>query len=163
MSPKEIAAAADYMNVTADLFIEEYATSKLQSLTKEEDNLPWILVKNQETDKGPGCVFLDNETNFCKIYPVRPIQCSTYPFWPEIMESEKHWNSEVRRHDDDLSSSLPTWTPDEGGCEGMKILNEQNSLPNAENAVSLNVALEQLSLYQRTDRRLPRDRDFEKL
>jgi Fe-S-cluster containining protein len=160
MSPEEVAAAADYVNLTAPEFIETYAESKLDSPTKQDD-IPWILVKNQETEGEKGCVFLDNETNFCKIYPVRPIQCSTYPFWTNIIESEYHWNTEVRRADDDLSSSLPAWSAEDGGCEGMKILDEENTSSNTEDGVAMEEALEQLSLYQRTDRRLPREGDFE--
>ena len=27
----------------------------------------------------------------CEIYPVRPLQCRTWPFWPENLTSEKAW------------------------------------------------------------------------
>ena len=30
------------------------------------------------------CVFLTDEG--CSIYPVRPLQCRTYPFWPYLLE-----------------------------------------------------------------------------
>ncbi len=39
------------------------------------------------------CVFLKDYK--CSIYPVRPTQCRTYPFWPSIMESKKSWDSEA--------------------------------------------------------------------
>lgn len=32
----------------------------------------------------------------CRIYPVRPLQCRTYPFWVENMRSRYHWRR-VRR------------------------------------------------------------------
>jgi Fe-S-cluster containining protein len=32
----------------------------------------------------------------CGVYEDRPIQCSTYPFWPSIMESEAAWRDEAR-------------------------------------------------------------------
>jgi Fe-S-cluster containining protein len=35
------------------------------------------------------CIFL--EQNRCTIYPVRPPQCRTYPFWPENLRSEAAW------------------------------------------------------------------------
>jgi len=32
----------------------------------------------------------------CIIYPVRPTQCRTYPFWKKIMKSRRAWNREGR-------------------------------------------------------------------
>jgi uncharacterized protein len=34
------------------------------------------------------CVFYDKG---CKIYPVRPMQCRTFPFWKEILEKPGNW------------------------------------------------------------------------
>lgn len=34
----------------------------------------WIELKSTKD----GCIFLDQETNYCKIYEARPLQCSTY-------------------------------------------------------------------------------------
>lgn len=42
------------------------------------------------------CVFLRND-NSCRIYPVRPVQCRTYPWWPEILHSKSSWNAEAVR------------------------------------------------------------------
>lgn len=30
----------------------------------------------------------------CTIYPVRPTQCRTYPFWPETLRNEAAWKRE---------------------------------------------------------------------
>lgn len=35
------------------------------------------------------CVFLENHR--CNIYDIRPIQCQTYPFWPENLKSKSRW------------------------------------------------------------------------
>ncbi len=37
------------------------------------------------------CIFWENG---CKVYPARPIQCSTYPFWTFILESKTSWDKE---------------------------------------------------------------------
>jgi Fe-S-cluster containining protein len=42
------------------------------------------------------CVFLDARGE-CGIYPVRPMQCRTYPFWPEIVRRQQGWRRESRR------------------------------------------------------------------
>jgi len=39
-----------------------------------------------------GCTFLRDRR--CSIYPVRPAQCRTWPFWPENMDPEV-WEHEV--------------------------------------------------------------------
>lgn len=36
-----------------------------------------------------GCIFLKNEQ--CTVYPVRPLQCRTFPFWPENVKSAYRW------------------------------------------------------------------------
>ena len=52
-----------------------------------------LVINNQG---GGPCVFLTRD-NRCKIYPVRPLQCRTYPFWPEVVNSKAMWRSEARR------------------------------------------------------------------
>lgn len=37
------------------------------------------------------CTFFDPEKRHCKVYPVRPIQCRTWPFWQSNIESEQSW------------------------------------------------------------------------
>lgn len=41
----------------------------------------------KETPNGD-CVFFDDR---CTIYPVRPTQCKTYPFWFKNLRSEEAW------------------------------------------------------------------------
>ena len=42
------------------------------------------------------CIFLDGEGR-CRVYTVRPVQCRSYPFWPELIASAAAWNREARR------------------------------------------------------------------
>jgi len=42
------------------------------------------------------CIFLDARGK-CRVYTVRPVQCRTYPFWPELVDSAAAWNREARR------------------------------------------------------------------
>jgi hypothetical protein len=37
------------------------------------------------------CVFYGSEG--CKVYPVRPVQCQTFPFWPHVMKTRREWES----------------------------------------------------------------------
>ncbi len=41
---------------------------------------------------GAACIFLEGTR--CSVYPVRPVPCRTWPFWPEMMKPEV-WKTEV--------------------------------------------------------------------
>jgi Fe-S-cluster containining protein len=40
------------------------------------------------------CRFYDEG---CRIYPVRPLQCRTYPFWFSQMRSQRQWDNAIRQ------------------------------------------------------------------
>ncbi len=42
------------------------------------------------------CVFFDSQKRGCTIYPVRPIQCRTWPFWKSNTESPDLWKETQR-------------------------------------------------------------------
>lgn len=42
----------------------------------------------------PECAFLDADRR-CTIYPVRPVQCRTWPFWDVNIESRARWDANV--------------------------------------------------------------------
>lgn len=37
------------------------------------------------------CTFFDGQTRKCTVYPVRPAQCRTWPFWNSNLESAEDW------------------------------------------------------------------------
>ena len=43
---------------------------------------------------GPACPFLGEDSR-CMVYPVRPVQCRTWPFWDETLRRAV-WEKEVR-------------------------------------------------------------------
>ena len=75
---------ANYLGLDFNSFLQEYCRGierkgkKIVSL-KEMSNYDCILW---------------NEG--CTVYPVRPLQCITYPFWPSLVESEKNWHDEAK-------------------------------------------------------------------
>ena len=42
------------------------------------------------------CSLLDEDMR-CRVYAVRPVQCRTYPFWPELVRNSRRWQQEARR------------------------------------------------------------------
>jgi hypothetical protein len=61
----------------------------------------WSLREYQTKEHGFNCIFLDRESQpgkaLCSIYPVRPTQCRTWPFWPENISSPEAWGEVKRR------------------------------------------------------------------
>ncbi len=52
-----------------------------------------------KTKFGYDCVFLTRDADGkagCSIYPVRPMQCRTWPFWPENLASPEHYLQAAR-------------------------------------------------------------------
>jgi hypothetical protein len=53
------------------------------------------------TDHGHDCVFLDRESvpgrAVCSVYEDRPLQCRTWPFWPENLATRRSWITAKRR------------------------------------------------------------------
>ncbi len=90
---QEIEEIVAYMNVDTKIFKRDY-------LIKLVDHGYGIRMKKSnliEVIKAKGYCILLNKKGKCSIYPVRPTQCRSYPFWPEILISEDKWNNEVTR------------------------------------------------------------------
>jgi len=71
---------AEFLELKLEEFLERYAAV-------DEDEL--ILRMDQ-----PDCPFLDGSR--CTVYPVRPLQCRTFPFWVENLNSRRAWRRLAR-------------------------------------------------------------------
>ena len=49
----------------------------------------WSLIEKENAD----CIFYESG---CKIYPVRPTQCRTFPFWKENLERPGSWQQAAK-------------------------------------------------------------------
>jgi Fe-S-cluster containining protein len=45
---------------------------------------------------GGDCIFWDRDAG-CTVYPARPVQCQTWPFWPENLETAETWEHVKKR------------------------------------------------------------------
>lgn len=78
---------------------EIVAIARLLDLAREETMRRYVrqvfgdysLVEHDNGD----CVFWS--PNGCLIYPVRPTQCRTFPFWDENVRSPQGWETAARR------------------------------------------------------------------
>jgi Fe-S-cluster containining protein len=71
---------ADYLKISFFEFLQKYA----------EPVFGYVSLRSVK--KGP-CIFYQNG---CSIYPVRPVQCQTYPFWEDPLQSPERWSEEAQ-------------------------------------------------------------------
>ncbi|GAB6095959.1 YkgJ family cysteine cluster protein [Desulfatiferula olefinivorans] len=72
VNAREIEAIAGYLGVGTDTFIARYLRKVGYRLS----------IRELKFSGNYACVFFDEKKNGCGIYPVRPEQCRTFPFWP---------------------------------------------------------------------------------
>jgi len=80
----EIEKIASYLGVS----IDDFATMYLRRVKHR-----YSLVEKQLAVDNFACIFFDASTKHCSIYPVRPRQCRTFPFWEQFKNDE----DEVRK------------------------------------------------------------------
>jgi Fe-S-cluster containining protein len=80
LNADEMTAIAAHMDMPFEKFTRRYV---------RQVGLAYSLVEKPNKD----CVFL--ESGKCSIYDVRPTQCRTYPFWPNIIRAPQTWAKEA--------------------------------------------------------------------
>lgn len=71
VTPEEITALANGLNIQREKFINEYLLKIGYRYS----------IKEMIFDDGFRCVFFDTEKRMCSVYENRPTQCRTFPFW----------------------------------------------------------------------------------
>ena len=83
ITPPEIAAVAAHLGLTDQQVHRKYV---------RKVGRRYSLVEDLNTKD---CVFLtagDGSGRRCRIYPVRPVQCRTWPFWPDNLTDPDAWS-----------------------------------------------------------------------
>ncbi len=79
MTEQDITRAAEKLELTGKEFLRRYARR--------------VGDEHAPKDRGDRCIFLNPE-GLCEIYDARPLQCRTFPFWPENL-NPKTWNETI--------------------------------------------------------------------
>ena len=99
-------------------YVEDFQKKYIRAeVTNGNQSESWVCLKRKEG----ACIFLD-EAGQCSIYAVRPVQCSTYPFWPSIVQNREDWEEESVLPDNiviEEGTQARHWSPELGGCEGI--------------------------------------------
>lgn len=80
ISEEEIHAVSKFLNLPVETVCRKY-------VRKLGDRLALLEVKQKNGDYD--CIFLEGKQ--CSIYPVRPKQCKTFPWWEENLSSKEAW------------------------------------------------------------------------
>ena len=80
LNDREVVAIARYLGLVPHEFRRKYTFI---------DEYGWTQVVLEDR-----CVFL-NPDGSCRIYPVRPVQCRTFPFWRDLVD-DGEWTAEAR-------------------------------------------------------------------
>lgn len=75
----DILRIANYSGIDADTLIQDYLIKIGRRFS----------IKEAKQGKEYPCIFFDMNSKKCLIYPVRPSQCKTFPFWEEFMGDDE--------------------------------------------------------------------------
>lgn len=85
LSGADIDGLLEFLGLAFDDFVQRYCR-----YVEVEGGHALSLAEEANYD----CVFL--KAGGCSVYGARPVQCRTYPFWDEILDSERNWMSEAK-------------------------------------------------------------------
>jgi Fe-S-cluster containining protein len=81
----EIEAISEFL----ELSVEDFAIMYLKRVKHRHT----LIERYRKEQSDYACIFFDDKINRCSIYPVRPLQCRSFPFWEQFKSDE----DEVRR------------------------------------------------------------------
>ena len=102
ISRDEIDRLATYLKLSAKEVIHRYcrrlgARYSLNERRNAQGNYDCIFLKEEQVKRGAGDEQVVHTKRTCQIYPVRPLQCRTWPFWDGLLQSPEHWERATRR------------------------------------------------------------------
>jgi uncharacterized protein len=99
VGPADVARIAKHLRVSEEIVRKRYVTRRGDRLIDAP---------------GGRCVFLrDGRETACSIYPARPKQCRTWPYWPELLRSPENLREAMRLCPGITPSMQPTGRPAE--------------------------------------------------
>jgi uncharacterized protein len=102
ISREEIILLAEHLKITPEETVEQYCHKVAGKWSLRENRNPahggydCIFMKEIPAEKSAASGVAQSR-RICSIYPVRPLQCRTWPFWPELLESKEAWNAASRK------------------------------------------------------------------
>jgi len=101
ISREEIVRLAEFLKITPQETVEKYCRKVDGRFSLKERRTPeglydCIFLKEQPAAPGEGQA-IASRRKACSVYSVRPLQCRTWPFWPENLSSPSGWKHAGKR------------------------------------------------------------------
>lgn len=107
ISREEIVRLAEFLKITPQETVEKYCRKvdgkwSLNEFRNAVGNYDCAFLKEDKVTApaGPGGApgeMVTTTRRRCTVYGVRPLQCRTWPFWPENLWSKKTWDHAAKR------------------------------------------------------------------
>lgn len=85
LSESELSAIASALGLEAAAFRDRYGVKWMEEADR------WAI----DASDGTGCPLLDRGS--CRVHAVKPAQCRSFPFWPELIGDARAW-AETKRY-----------------------------------------------------------------
>jgi len=98
ISKEEIVRLAEFLQTTPESVVEKYCRKvdgrfSLKERRTSEGLYDCVFLKEQPFSTGG----IASTKKACSVYSVRPLQCRTWPFWPEILSTREGWKRAGKR------------------------------------------------------------------
>ena len=107
ISREEIGRLAEFLGLTPQDTVEKYCRRvngqfSLKEFRNARGEYDCVFLKEQKVARPPGGAGGHDEAvtltrRGCSIYPVRPLQCRTWPFWDSNLASRSAWDRAAQR------------------------------------------------------------------
>lgn len=106
LTTDEIVKLAAYLKMTPEETVEQYCRKidgkfSLTEVRNAAGNYDCVFLKDVPAARsgkgGDNAEGVQLTKRGCSVYPVRPLQCRTWPFWPENLSNKRTWTAASRK------------------------------------------------------------------
>jgi Fe-S-cluster containining protein len=102
ISEEEIGRLAEHLKLTGQQVIERYCRPEgsgysLREYRNAQGNYDCVFLKEVPAEPAAGSEQVAHSHRTCTIYPVRPLQCRTWPFWEGTLSDKAAWDRAAHR------------------------------------------------------------------
>lgn len=102
ISREEISRLAAHLQISEQEVVKRYCRRvggkySLREHRNERGEYDCIFLKEEMTTSSQNGQEIRFTRRTCTVYPVRPLQCRTWPFWSEIVQSPERWERAGKR------------------------------------------------------------------
>jgi uncharacterized protein len=101
---EEVHRLAEHLRLSADEVIERYCRKIGDRYSLDENrnaqgqyDCTFLAYEQRSESENPSSLTVLHAKSMCRIYPVRPLQCRTWPFWDGPLATKSAWELAAQR------------------------------------------------------------------